>query len=591
MDILLRLLEISMALSPVVLALLLAAPLLGRRYGAGLRAFVWLALAVRLVLPFNAPLEHAVRLPIFPVFEAAPARQGAWQTELLPASPAQADATTPASTPAKAEAPIIPPVDPITLAIGVWAIGAAAVLAYHFGAYAYSRSRLYRWSAVEEDAEALRIFEELKQELDIKTSIGLLRSKEAASPLLIGFLRPVIFLPERELTSEQLEFTLRHELCHLKRAELWQKLALLLANAAHWFNPFMWLMARRASIDAELACDAKVLAKLSGEKRLAYGRAVLSLMEKNRLPTPLTSNFYGGNKQMKERFLNIIDENVKKRALIPIIVVLLVIVTASATVFAEKPKTLEALSEEDAAKFSMTVKGFESSKADRYEARDVYMALDKNNPGRYTKVSFTAAENIASSGKYTVTYSSVDSETNTGTIVFSRAGDPDYITGSIVISLADGEIVSASSMPRKAATSAVATFEVASAGAPPEFAWPVDADSDYRVIAGLYEYWGHTGIDIHADDGAPVLAAAGGTVIRAKDSGVGYGKHIIIDHGNGYVTFYAHCSELLAKVGDVVEQGQQIAIIGSSGHAYNVQLHFEVRQNGKVKNPEDYLPD
>jgi murein DD-endopeptidase MepM/ murein hydrolase activator NlpD len=288
---------------------------------------------------------------------------------------------------------------------------------------------------------------------------------------------------------------------------------------------------------------------------------------------------------MKERFLNIIDENVKKRALIPIIVVLLVIVTASATVFAEKPKTLEELSAEDSSKFSMTVKGFASSKADRIEAREVFMALDKNYPGRYTKVSVdvAAAERIASSGTYTVTYSSVDSETNTGTIVLSRAGDPDNISGSIVISLADGEIVSASSLPHKIATAAVAT-----AGTPPECAWPVDGE--YRVIGGLDLYPGHTGIDIHAEDGTPVLAAAGGTVVKANNNGWGYGRHIIIDHGNGFLTYYAHCSELLAEIGDTVEQGQEIAKIGNTGHAYGVQLHFEVRKNGKIEDPEDYLP-
>jgi murein DD-endopeptidase MepM/ murein hydrolase activator NlpD len=330
-----------------------------------------------------------------------------------------------------------------------------------------------------------------------------------------------------------------------------------LANAAHWFNPFMWLMAHRAARDAELACDALVLQRLGGEKRHAYGCAVLSLMEKNRLPTPLTSNFYGGKNQMKERFLNIIDENVKKRAIIPILVVLAVIITASATVSAlERPKTLEERSAEDAAKFSMTVKEFKDASVD-----------------------VSVADRIASSGKYTVTYSDVDDETNTGTIVLSRAGEPDNITGNIVITLADGEITALNSgeLPK-----------TATAATPPEFAWPIEGE--YRVIGGLDLYPGHTGIDIHAEDGTPVLAAAGGTVIAAKNNGWGYGRHIIIDHGNGYVTYYAHCSELLAEVGDVVEQGQEIAKIGASGNAYGVQLHFEVRQNGEIKDPEDYLP-
>jgi murein DD-endopeptidase MepM/ murein hydrolase activator NlpD len=296
---------------------------------------------------------------------------------------------------------------------------------------------------------------------------------------------------------------------------------------------------------------------------MAYGRTVLSLMEKSRLPTPLTSNFNGGKNQMKERFLNIIDENVKKRALIPILVVLAVIVTASATVTTlerpktlEEPKTLEQLSAEDAAKFSMTVKEF----------RDV-------------SVDVSAAERIASSGKYTVTYSNVDDETNTGTIVLSRAGEPDSAAGNIVISITEGEITALNSgiLPK-----------TATAGTPPEFAWPIEGD--YRVTGDINAFHGHSGIDIHAEDGSHVLAAAGGTVVKAKNNGWGYGKHIIIDHGNGYLTYYAHNYKLLAEVGDVVEQGQEIAIIGATGNADSVHLHFEVRQNGKVKDPEDYLP-
>jgi murein DD-endopeptidase MepM/ murein hydrolase activator NlpD len=558
MSVLLRLLEISVALSPVALALLLAAPLLGKRYGAGFRAFVWLALALRLLVPFNAPLEHAVRLPFSPAFEAEAAWQAVLQTEAQPMGASEAANAAPAAASAPAGAATRnAPVDPAALAVGIWAIGAAAVLVYHLGAYAYSRKRLSRWCAKEEDAETLRVFGELKRELGVKTKVALLRSKEAASPLLIGFLRPKIYLPEQALSSEQLEFALRHELCHLKRAELWQKLALLLANAAHWFNPFMWLMSRRAAIDAELACDAKALQRLGGEKRMAYGRAVLSLMEKSRLPTPLTSNFNGGKNQMKERFLNIIDENVKKRALIPILVVLAVIVTASATVTAlERPKTLDELSAEDAAKFSMNAKEFKAA-----------------------NVKITAADRLNSSGKYTVTYSDVDDETNTGTIVLSRAGEPDSVAGNVVISIADGEITALDSgiLPK-----------TATAGTPPEFAWPIEGE--YRVVTGFDGYPGHTGIDIIADEGTPVLAAADGTVVLAKNNGWGYGRHIIIDHGNGFVTLYAHNYELLAEIGDTVEQGQEIAKIGASGNAYGVQLHFEVRQIGEFKDPEDYLP-
>lgn len=98
----------------------------------------------------------------------------------------------------------------------------------------------------------------------------------------------------------------------------------------------------------------------------------------------------------------------------------------------------------------------------------------------------------------------------------------------------------------------------------------------------------HTGIDIQAPMGASVLAAQTGTVIHSNWLG-SYGKTIMIDHGGGYVTLYAHNSELAVKVGDVVRKGDQIALIGSTGFSTGPHLHFEVRINGEYVDPLPYV--
>ena len=98
----------------------------------------------------------------------------------------------------------------------------------------------------------------------------------------------------------------------------------------------------------------------------------------------------------------------------------------------------------------------------------------------------------------------------------------------------------------------------------------------------------HTGIDLAANTGTAILAADGGTVTVASYSG-NYGYVVYIDHGNGYVTRYAHCSKLLVKVGQKVAQGEKIALVGSTGKSTGPHLHFEVRYNGTAKNPKDYL--
>jgi murein DD-endopeptidase MepM/ murein hydrolase activator NlpD len=98
----------------------------------------------------------------------------------------------------------------------------------------------------------------------------------------------------------------------------------------------------------------------------------------------------------------------------------------------------------------------------------------------------------------------------------------------------------------------------------------------------------HKGIDFHANLGDPVLAVADGVVSYAGVRS-GYGNVVEIDHGNGYVTRYAHNSRLLVQVGDLVRSGQQVAKAGSTGRSTGAHVHFEVWANGAVVNPAKFL--
>lgn len=98
----------------------------------------------------------------------------------------------------------------------------------------------------------------------------------------------------------------------------------------------------------------------------------------------------------------------------------------------------------------------------------------------------------------------------------------------------------------------------------------------------------HKGIDFVSRAGTDVLAVGGGVVKLAERRG-GYGKTVEINHGNGYVTRYAHNSKLLVKVGDRVEKGQRIALVGSTGRSTGPHLHFEVYKNGQVVNPARFV--
>jgi len=98
----------------------------------------------------------------------------------------------------------------------------------------------------------------------------------------------------------------------------------------------------------------------------------------------------------------------------------------------------------------------------------------------------------------------------------------------------------------------------------------------------------HNGVDMNASQGDPIHAAKSGTVILAGVKG-GYGNTIMIDHGGGFVTLYAHQSKLGAKVGDKVAAGEVIGYIGSTGQSTAPHLHFEIRVNGSPVDPQKYI--
>ncbi|AUL48348.1 peptidase M23 [Bordetella trematum] len=121
--------------------------------------------------------------------------------------------------------------------------------------------------------------------------------------------------------------------------------------------------------------------------------------------------------------------------------------------------------------------------------------------------------------------------------------------------------------------------------------------SDYPYLSSSYgwrrnpvtgRYAMHEGLDFAAPRGTPIRAASGGVVLLANVQS-GYGNTVEIDHGNGLITRYAHASRLLVKAGEVVERGQEIAQVGSSGRSTGPHLHFEVRLAGQPLDPRLFL--
>ena len=124
--------------------------------------------------------------------------------------------------------------------------------------------------------------------------------------------------------------------------------------------------------------------------------------------------------------------------------------------------------------------------------------------------------------------------------------------------------------------------------------WPLEPGVDYYVSSefGGRELWGeyddHLGIDLACACGTEIRSYAAGQVV-ISDSHWSYGNYVLVDHGNGFATLYAHMNERVAYVGQAVQAGDVLGYVGMTGSATGYHLHFETRENGEVVNPRNYL--
>ena len=283
--------EVSFTMGAVTALLLILSPVWKRRFRPQWRCWAWLLVALRLAVPFNVSLPRApvvLEAPAPAAVSAAWVEEGGFQgveltARTLPPGEAAPEAVGRGLSLTTAE-----------LAFAVWAAVAAGVLAGRLLRYAAFRRRTARWCTPAGAYEGVPVY-----------ACALL-----SSPALTGLLRPRILLPEG-VEEERRAFALAHEAMHARRRDLWRKALLLWVCALHWFNPLVWLLRRAAERDMEIACDAAVLAGRDGEWRRRYGAALLSFVPVGR-PAPLTSQFAGGARGLKERFRALMDASAKR---------------------------------------------------------------------------------------------------------------------------------------------------------------------------------------------------------------------------------------------------------------------------------------
>jgi len=313
--------EVALITSGVIAILLLLLPFLRRHYTARWRSWVWLLVAVRLLIPFNPSLPQA------PIQLAAPAQHvtvnvPARETTVLPPQMGN-----PVSSPVATPVPVMRATVPLTTILSlVWILGIAAFLLYHFMGYFLFRRAVRRFSRPVEDERTLAIWNAVRREMHVVRPIQLLSCKKVQSPMMTGFFHPVLLLPDTDHSDTGLHMILKHELVHYKRGDIWYKLLMICANAVHWFNPLVYLVVTASNQDLEMSSDSAVIQNADAVFRKRYSEAILAAVRKGKMrQTAFSTYFDGGKKTMKERLVNIFDVNRRRKGLLALCAIIIVV--------------------------------------------------------------------------------------------------------------------------------------------------------------------------------------------------------------------------------------------------------------------------
>lgn len=321
-DLLNNLLQIGLTVSVVAVLLFVLRKALKKRYPARAICIVWAVLALRLLVPVqltlpDPPVQVTPRTTYLARTDFAPAQL---EQAGLPVLELDGEITTDrwvtdeqAAALDQGSAVRVPFFDVGRLLFALWGAGALAFAVWQWYRYRSFRYALQNSSHPAERDTLLAVLDEQKRSLGITRDIPLLVSPAADCPMLAGFIKPTLYLPDEALDASDAAFIFRHELTHYKRGDLWLKLALVAARAMHWFNPLVHLMARFAQEDIELACDDAVVRGMDVDARRAYGETILRSVEAQVKRRALVSCFTGDKRGLMRRFEGLFDKNVKRR--------------------------------------------------------------------------------------------------------------------------------------------------------------------------------------------------------------------------------------------------------------------------------------
>ena len=330
----LTILSISLTTSVIIIALILLGSLLNKRYVAKWKYALWIALALRLLLPVNYTIpnsdfqitvpEEVGNLTVSDIFETQYELVGE-QGDEAPVDEARVTQSDDMEQQTMLQQPEEAGIQKkaqssfsLLQALSyLWAAVAVCALLWQLTGFFYYKRKIIKNGKPIKSSVLTEQLRELSKELGIRKKVTLLVYENTSSPMIIGFWRPILVLPEEEYTSQESFYILRHELIHLRRHDVFIKFLLMLARDLHWFNPVVYLMQKEAAVDMELACDEAVVRGASFDQREAYTETLMAMLHGTGRRGPLLSTQFSGSVSiMKKRFRNILSKANKKNGVV-----------------------------------------------------------------------------------------------------------------------------------------------------------------------------------------------------------------------------------------------------------------------------------
>lgn len=280
-------LEITFSMSIVIIIIFLLMPVINKRYSAKWRYFIWLFIAIRLIVPINITLPKAPVVIDQPTEKSLVIRA---ENNSFPVTVMDKEEYTKLGNNSPDSANYAPIITVNELLFNIWIVGVVVFISYNLINYWIFKIRIKNCS------KNANIDDKVKNVLELKKMPEVVVCEKVLSPMLIGFIKPMVILPKIDYSEDEIKVILKHELTHCKRHDLWYKLLLICANGVHWFNPVIYFMVRQANRDLEYSCDDAVVLNEDMEYRKAYSKTILKSMEKGNA-TSLSVNLSKNNEE------------------------------------------------------------------------------------------------------------------------------------------------------------------------------------------------------------------------------------------------------------------------------------------------------